>query len=210
MHSDQFRYQVFVLLVVGFVFPAMISFLRRLKKIEQLKRKRQSTPRRFGQKLFSLVSTIVEETLEGATGDIESFDKSNAKSQKLYSELSIDYLFMVFVSLKGLVGDTVLEKDIFDFVKNYYYPFILSEWDLQIEDLEKEKKLFDLRFSQYQEFIKGEPQNWLLPLARKMVSNFNKNKDNAAEVNQVISEITNVMNEVPILFFKFQYEGQKI
>ena len=206
IHSEHFRYQIFILLVIFFILPIMVTSYRRLKNFDHVKRKRESTPREFGLKLFHLVASIVTETLAGETGKIEKFDKDNCDSKKVFSELCIDYLFMVFMSLEGLVGDKDLEQHIFEFTKNYYYPYLIGQMDFVLSDMDLEKQKLNERFDEYKIYVNGDPKLWLLPLAKKMVENFKKDYDGSGEeVNEVIFAITNVMNEVPILFYKFKY-----
>lgn len=199
-------FQIFILVVCFIIVPLFVISIRRYKRSQRMQDWRHAAPRVLGQKLFALISDSVRETISSDRGRFQG-EHERLMQSRVYCELCIDYAFMVNVGIKGLLEDDALEERVGEFVKNYIYPSVLCHMDLSIDDLQNERERLNARFFEYQSLHSSNLSSVVIPLAQVMAENFDEEgKASEDDVNEMITEICHVINEVPILLYKFKYQ----
>lgn len=199
-------YQVFVVVVCFIIVPIFVVSIRRYRRHQRMEDWRHAAPRVLGQKLFALISNSVRETITSDRGRFQG-EQQWLMQSRVYCELCIDYAFMVNIGIKGLLEDEAMEERVGEFVKSYIYPSVLCHMDLSIDDLQNERERLNARFFEYQGLHSSNLSTVVIPLAQVMAENFDEEgKASEDDVNEMITEICHVINEVPILLYKFKYK----
>ncbi|MCK4809779.1 MAG: hypothetical protein KAS99_02435 [Candidatus Omnitrophica bacterium] len=133
------------------------------------------TPLKFGQVLFVL-SLKEYETFKKDKNLLKSLDLMEIKNEyHFFQEMIVANLFAISQSMQGALKNRDLEFLILDYMNETYFSYLQTELKLNNSMLNDQKKLFLLRFKEYNNALSEKRgPNILWPLACHIINNLRK------------------------------------
>ncbi|MBF0106236.1 MAG: hypothetical protein HQM16_13030 [Deltaproteobacteria bacterium] len=170
-----------------------------------------ASTREIGEQLFQMTRASVKDLLYGGKVRLERLGMDSFDKKFLHSEIFIVHFFVITCVVQGLIKNRAAARDICDAMLGFFYVHLVTRLGFDIAQLEREQGHIVTRFKEYQHVLNHASKTWLLPLSTKMVENIRGGEnDNFGAIDSMISEISLILNQVPLVFERMRYQYNPI